>query len=187
MFSKCIETASLCQAFVHLSFRPVVRMANRHRQRICCICAAQLCAGQQNLEHRLYLRFFSAACADDGLFDKPRGIFGHRHATARRREQAHAARLAKFERRLRIGVHKDFLNRRTIRLVLQNDVSKGRVERDQSVRQRGLWVGGNLAIGDMTEPVSLGRDNPPAGRTKAGIKAEDEGQPNCSSTSSAMV
>ena len=34
--------------------------------------------GQQDLEHRLDLRLFRPAGADDRLLDQPRGMFGHR-------------------------------------------------------------------------------------------------------------
>ena len=40
-----------------------------------------------------------------------------------------------------------------------------------------------LAVGDMAQPVALGRDHPPAGRAEAGIEADDD-QPSFSSTAS---
>jgi hypothetical protein len=50
--------------------------------------------------------------------------------------------------------------------------------------QRFGASGLELAVGDMGEAVALGADQPPAGGPEPRIEAEDQGQPNFSSSSS---
>jgi hypothetical protein len=57
-------------------------------------------------------------------------------------------------------------------------------EASQPVGQRFGCVGLELPIGDMSQPIALGTDQPPPGRAEPWIKAEDERQPNFSNSSS---
>ncbi len=159
-------------------------MANRHGERIRCICTSKLYAGEQDFEHRLNLRLLRTASADDRFLDQPRCIFSDPQPTARRNEEANPARLTKFERRLGIRVDKNFFHRRISRLVLQNDITQRRIERHQSFSECGFGVGCDLPIGDVGQPVALCGDDPPAGCAKAGIKTEDKAQESFSITSS---
>ena len=159
-------------------------MANRDRQRIRCVCARDLGAGEEDFEHGLNLRFLRAAGADNGFFDEPRGIFGHGQPTACGGEQADTARLTEFERRLWVGVDEDFLDRGGFGSVAGDDIGQAGVEDDEAFGQGCFRVGRNLAIGDMAEAVADGGDNAPAGCAEAGIDAEDD-QPSRSKMSSA--
>jgi len=75
-----------------------MRVGNRHCERIGRILARQLCAGEQDAEHRLDLRLFRAAGADNRLFDEAGGIFADGQSGPRRRQQADTACLPQFER-----------------------------------------------------------------------------------------
>jgi hypothetical protein len=74
--------------------------------------------GKKPADHRVNLRFFRSAGADNGLLDDAWRIFADGDSGARGAHQCDSARLAELERRLRVLVDEDFLDRGRIRPVL---------------------------------------------------------------------
>ena len=116
-----------------------------------------------------------AADPDHRLLDQPRRIFADLEAAPRGGEQHDAARLAELQRRLRIFVEEHFLDRGGRRA----DGRRGRrrappSSADQAGGQRRLGIGADLAVGDVAQPVALGRDHAPAGAAEARIEADDQ-------------
>lgn len=140
-------------------------------------------AGEQMADHGVDLLLFGGAGADYRLFDQPRRVFANRDARSRQAKQRDAARLHQLQRRLRVLVDVDFLNRRCLGPMLGEQRGKRRVERQQALGQRCLAVGAQLTVGQVRQPVALGADQAPAGGAKAGVKAEDD-QPSFSITAS---
>jgi hypothetical protein len=93
---------------------PVLRMGDRHRERVGGVGRADLTGRKQYFDHHRDLGLFGMTGADDGLLDDIGGIFGDRKAEQGGRGERNAARLAEFQRRLRIAIDESLLNRRLI-------------------------------------------------------------------------
>jgi hypothetical protein len=161
----------------------MVRMGDRNSERIGGIAARYLDPRQQAPDHGMNLRLFCIADANDGLLDKPRRIFANLEAGPSRGKQANAARLPQFQRRLRVGIDEDLLDRRRLWLILNHQIGQRTVKHNEPFGQRSLGIGRNLPIGNMTKPVSNRCDHAPAGCPKSGVEAEND-QPSLSITSS---
>ena len=131
--------------------------------------------GEQALDHRVDLRLFGIAGADDRFLDQPRGIFADLDPRARRDHQHHAARLAELERRLRVLVDEHFLGRGGVGLMLgeQRFELAGEVRRGARAAA-SFGVGLELAVGEVGQAIALGADQPPAGRAERRVEAEDD-------------
>ena len=138
--------------------------------------AGDLRARQQALDHGVDLRFFGAASADDGLLDQSRGIFADRDSSASGRGENDAACLAEFQRRLRVLVDEDFLDRRGVGLVLVDQGFELARKIGEAFRERVGGLRFQLAIGHVRQAITLGADQAPAGGPKPRIEAEDEAQ-----------
>ena len=91
-----------------------MRMANCHGQRIGGVGSGNLHAGQQDFQHRLHLRLFGSARADDRLFHQSCGVLANEDPAPCCRQEDDAARMGKFQRRLCVGVDENFLDRRAV-------------------------------------------------------------------------
>jgi hypothetical protein len=58
--------------------------------------------------------------------------------------------------------------------VLRQHLGQAVAEIEKTGGERGLGIGPDLAVGDMAQPVSLGRDDAPAGASKPRIEADDD-------------
>ena len=125
-------------------------------------------AGEEALDHRVDLRLFGVAGADDGLLDQPRGIFADLDAGARGDHQHDAARLGELERRLRVLVDEDFLGRGGVGAVVGEERVELRREVGEALGQRLLGVGLELAVGEVGQAIALGADQALAGRGSEG-------------------
>ena len=76
----------------------MMRMGDRHRQRVGRVGAGELHTGEQMTDHRLHLLLVRAAGADGRLLDDAGMIFADDQSRLRRSEQDDAARLAQFQR-----------------------------------------------------------------------------------------
>ena len=161
----------------------MVRMGDRHRQRIGAVAAGKLHAGQQPADHRMNLGLVRAARADHRLFHQPRGIFIDGYAAASGRQQHDAAGLAELQCRLGIFVDEHLLDRGRRGMMLRQDLAQNIVQPDQALGKRVLRVGPDLAVGDMAQPVTFGGNDTPAGAGEPGIEA-DQDQASFSITSS---
>lgn len=141
-------------------------------------------AGQQALDHGVDLRLVGGSGAYHRLLDQRRRIFADLDPGAGREHQGNAAGLAELEGRLRVLVDEHFLDRGAIRRPVGEQRLDLRSEVGQAFRQRLLGVGPELAVGDMAEAVAVGADQAPAGGAEPRIEAEDQRQPNFSSSSS---
>lgn len=161
----------------------VVRVGNGDGEGICGIAARDLCARQQAGHHGVHLRLVCIADADDRLLHQPGGIFADLDAGAGCGEQNDAARLPKFQRRLRVRVDEDFLDRRAIGPVGEDQIGQRAVQLQQACGKRILRIGRNLPVRHMRQAVPFCRDQAPAGRAEARIKAQND-QPSFSMISS---
>jgi hypothetical protein len=161
----------------------MMRVGDRNRKRIRRVSTRNFDAGEQPRDHRVNLSFVSPARADDGLLNKPRGIFANRNPRFRRSKQDHPARLAKLERRLRVSIDEHLLNRSALRLMREDDINQRPIKRHKPLSQRHFRVSANLAIGDVAQTIALCQYHAPARGAKAGIKTKDD-QPSFSMISS---
>ena len=90
-------------------------VADRDRQRVGRVGRRGGRGGQQHPHHHRHLRLFRVADADDRLLDEVGGVFRDRQARQRQRRERDAARLAEFQRRLRVAVDERLLDRRFVR------------------------------------------------------------------------
>ena len=95
-----------------------------------------------------------------------------RPVRAKDRER-NAARLAEFQRRLRIAVDEGLLDRRLMRPLAFDQTGQQAMDRRQALGERGCGVGLDRAATDEDQPRAGGLDHAPAGRAQAGIDAED--------------
>ena len=151
----------------------MMRVGNRHGERVGGVGAGDLHAREQPSDHRMDLRLLGAAGADDGLFDQPRGIFADFDPRARRDHDHHAPRLAELERRLRIGVDEHLLDRGGVGLVLGEKLLELIAKRGEALWQGSGGVGLDLTVGEMAEMVALGADKAPTGGAEPRIETED--------------
>ena len=149
-------------------------MGNRDRQRIGGIGAGNLRSGKKALDHGMYLRFLGIPDADNRLLHEARGIFADVNPGPGRDHQHDATRLAKFQGGLRVLVDEDFLDRRSVRSIIGEHRFQLGSKMRKTLRQAFGCVGFQLAVGEMREAISVGSDQTPAGRSKAGVKAEDD-------------
>jgi len=163
-----------------------MRVRDRHRQRVGGVRAGNFNAGEQALDHRVDLRLFGRAGADHRLLDQPRRIFADFDPGAGSDHQCDTARLAELERRLRVLVDEYFLDRSGLRRMIGDDRFKLRREVGKALSQRFGRASFELSVGEMGQSVTLGADQPPAGRAEPGIEAEDD-QPSFSSSSSGTL
>jgi hypothetical protein len=84
---------------------------------------------------------------------------------------------------LRVLVDEDLLDRGGSGGVVGDERVELVGERREPARKRCVRVGLDLTVGDMRQAIALSLDQPPAGRTKPGVEAEDP-QASFSSSSS---
>ena len=158
-------------------------MGDGDRQRIGCIGPSKLEPRQQDTQHGLNLLFFGLSGAHNGFFYEPRGILRHGRAVARRTQQHDAARLPKLQRRLRVFVNEHFFDRRIIGPEVIEYGAEFLVQNYETIGQRQLGIGRNLAIVDMRKAIAFLADDAPAGRAQAGVETEND-HPSFAITSS---
>lgn len=168
-----------------------MRMGDRDGQCVRGVRSGDGNAGQQPLDHCVYLFLAGVADADDRFLDQPRRIFTDRDARACRVQQDDAARLPQLQCRLRVAVDEYLLDPRAIGPVGEDQVGERGVERQQPRGERRLRIGPDLSVGNVGEAVAVGQDDAPAGGGQPGIEAEDDarrwtgqGQPSFSITAS---
>src|SRR5439155_24546045 len=127
----------------------------------------------QSRNHGVDLRLLGVPGADHRLLDQPRRIFADLETGARRGHDDDTARLAELERRLRIGVDENLLDRGAIGAMLGNQRVELISDRSQPLRQRRARIRLQLAVGDMRQSVTLSRDQTPAGGAEAGVETEN--------------
>lgn len=98
-----------------------MRMTQGHGQGIGRIFLGQVGQSQHGFYHMLHLRLGSIALADDGFFDLGGCVFMHWQVTPGHHTDRCPTRLAQFESRVGIAVHKDLLNRDDGGLMLIQD------------------------------------------------------------------
>ena len=86
-------------------------MGDRDRERVCCVGAGDLYAGEQPGDHRVDLHLFGIAVPDHRLLDESRRIFADLEPAAGGAEKRHPARLAELQGRLRVLVDEHLLDR----------------------------------------------------------------------------
>ena len=151
----------------------MMRMGDCNRQGVGGIWAADPGSWQQARNHCMDLGFFGRASSDDGFLDQSCRIFADLDPGACGAHQNHAACLAKLEGRLGVLVDEDFLNcGRTWRMMIDQCLELVG-KRCKASRQRRGRLGPNLPVGDMSEPIAFGLDQPPAGGAEPGVEAED--------------
>jgi len=89
----------------------MMRVGNRHGESVSGIRAGDLYAGKKAHDHRVDLRLLGIADPDYGLLHQPRRIFADVEAGTSRGHDHHPARLPQLQRRLRVLVDEDFLDR----------------------------------------------------------------------------
>lgn len=134
-------------------------------------------------DHRVDLHLLGIAVADDSFLHETRGIFANVDIRARGTHQDDTARLTKLQRRLRVLIDEDFLDRGAIGALLGNQQNELVRKRDQAHRERVRGFGPDMPIGNMGKAVAFGFDHAPAGRAEAGVEPEDP-QVNFSNSSS---
>jgi hypothetical protein len=153
--------------------RQMMRVSDGDRERVRCIRAGDLHAGEQARDHGVDLRLFRAARADDGLLDQSRGIFADLDPRSRRAHQGDSSRLAELQRRLRVLVDEHLFDRGSIGAALADQrlklVGKDRETLRQGQRRARL----DLPVGDVRQAIALGLDQSPTGGAEPGIQAED--------------
>jgi hypothetical protein len=152
----------------------MMRMCDGNCKRIRGVAAGNFHAGQKSRDHRMNLRLFGIADADDRFLDQACRIFANVKAGSRDGKQADATRLTQLEGRLRVGIDKNLLNRRFARPMFKHQVSKCVVQRHKAFRQRSLGIGRDLSVGYVAEPVADRRNHAPPGRAQAGVEAEND-------------
>jgi hypothetical protein len=158
-------------------------VGDRHSECVGAVGASDFHARQQAADHGMDLDFIGVAISDHRFLDQACGIFVDGYAAAGRGEQHDAAGLAQLQRRLRILVDEHLLDRGGLYEMHGEHLAKRIVQHDQSLRQRFLGIGPELAIGDMAQPVPFGGNDAPAGAAEPGIEA-DQDQASFSITSS---
>jgi hypothetical protein len=161
----------------------MMRVGDRHRQSVGGIRAGDLHAREQPRNHRVDLHLFGSASADDGFLDERRRIFPDLDCGPRGAHQDDAPRLAELQGRLRVLVDEHLLDGSRGGGMVGDQGVELVSERREPARQRRIGVGLDLPVGDMRQAIALSLDQPPAGRAKAGIEAENP-QASFSSSSS---
>lgn len=156
-----------------------------HSERVCGIGSGNLRPGEQHLQHGLYLALFGSTGTNDRLLDQPRGMLIHCQPACSAGCQNRTPRLCQLQCRLRILVKEDFLGCSAVGRMAFDNGTNGIVEMMQSLGNRGLGVGLDLAIGDMRDARSFRPDHAPAGAGERRVKAENY-QPSFSMISSEM-
>ena len=119
--------------------------------------------GQQHADHHAHLRLVAMAGADDALLHQVRRVFGDRHAGSRRHHHGDAARLAEFQRRLRVLVDEGLLRPRPRRAGIRRGCASARHGWREAAppARRGRWSSPSRsresqplpAISTMPQPV----------------------------------
>ena len=118
--------------------------------------------------------FFSAWPTPTTVFFIEIGrIFRDRQIHQRERGERDAARLAEFQRRLRIAVDEGLLDRRLGRPLAFDQPRQRAMDEREPLGQRGRRVGVDRAAGDIAEPRPRDFDHAPAGVAQAGVDAEN--------------
>ena len=131
----------------------------------------------------MHLLLFCFAGAHNGFFYEPRGIFSHGRTVARSTQKDNTACLPKLQRRLRVFVNEHFFDRRIIGPEVIEYGAQFLVQNYETIGQRQLGIGRNLAIVDMRKTVAFLPDDAPAGRAQAGVETENN-HPSFAITSS---
>ena len=152
----------------------MVRMGDRHGQRVSRVRTGDLHPGQKTLDHGVDLRLFRAAGTDHRLLDEAGRIFPDVEPCAGGYHQQDAASLAQLQRRLRVLVDENLFDGRRLRRAIGDDRLKLRRKVGKASRERFSSVSLELAVGDMRQPVALGADQAPTGRTEPWVEAEDD-------------
>ena len=98
----------------------MMRVGDRHRERVGGIGSGDLHAGQKAGDHRVDLRLLGGTIAHHRFLDQPSRIFADVDASPGRAHQHDSARLAELQRRLRILVHEHFFHGGTRRAALRD-------------------------------------------------------------------
>ena len=161
----------------------MMRVGDCYGERVGGVGAGNPGAGKQPRDHGVDLRLLGIAVPDHRLFDQPRGIFAHFEPATRGDHDYHAARLAEFQRRLRVLIDEHFFDCGTVRPLVGDESVELVGEMCETARKFRRAVGLELPVGEMAKAIAVGFDQPPAGGAEARIEAEDL-QPSLSSSSS---
>ena len=162
----------------------MMRVGDRDRERVGGVGAGDLHAGKQARDHRVDLRLVGAAGADDRLLDQRAAAYSPTSIPAR---AAHISTTPRAWPSLSVDCGFWLTNTSSTAAAVGPVLGDHRLELlrepGQPLRQRRRRIGLDLPVGDMSEAVAVGLDQPPAGRAEAGIEAEDP-QASFSSSSS---
>ena len=151
----------------------MMRVGDRHGERIRGVGAGDLHAREQARDHRMDLRLLRSAGANDCLLDESGGIFADLDPGARCAHQYHTARLAKLERGLRVLVDEHFLDSGGGRQLVVEQAVKLIGQCREPARQGSRRIRFDLPVGDVGKAIPFSFDQAPAGRAESRIEAED--------------
>ena len=120
----------------------------------------------------LHLVLGRVALADDRLLDLQRGVLGHRQPREDRGADRGAASLAERERRLRVHVDEDLLDRDFLRLVCGNDLGQA-VENRLQPRSQLARPRANAAARHVVELAACLLDDSETSDAQTRIDAQD--------------
>src|SRR5262249_30202761 len=126
---------------------------------------------EQPLHHVLHLLLARVALADDRLLHLERGVFGDRQPGVDRRADRRAARLAERERRGRVDVDEDLLERDLLRAVLLDHLAQVREDRAQALGQTHV-AGFDATARDVGEAGAVFLDDAEPGDAQTRIDAK---------------
>src|SRR5688572_5579165 len=127
---------------------------------------------EQAPHHVLDLALRRMAVADDRLLHLERGVFGYRKRVHDRRADRGATCLPEQQRRLRILVDEDFLERDLVGPGAGNDLAQS-VEYGLQPQRQVAGGRPDAAAGDVSQRVARPVEHAEAGDTQARIDAED--------------
>lgn len=150
-------------------------MTNRGCQRIGGISWRRFIEAEQGLDHVLHLAFLGVTTTDDGLFDLGRRILLNVEPGLPCAQHRHPARVPELQRRIRISVHKDFLNCSFLGLMRTNHVSET-VKEGQEPVAKFVTAKLQAPMINVVHSMLLNRDQTVTCNARAGVNAKDDGQ-----------
>ena len=127
----------------------MMRMSDCNCQRIGRIRTGDLCSGEQPRDHCVNLRLLGSARTNHGFLDQPRRIFTDFHACSSGAHQDYAASLAELQRRLRVLVDENLLDRGGGGCVVPDQGLQLIADCREAAGQGGRDFGLDLAVGDV--------------------------------------
>jgi hypothetical protein len=129
-------------------------------------------SGEKARDHRVDLCLVGAPYADNRFLDQSRRIFADGETCPGRAHQDHAAGLPQLQGRLGILIDEHFLHGRLFRRMISNHGFELVCKCRKPARKRSGGISLDLPVRDMREPIALGFDQAPAGRSESGVEAE---------------